>query len=92
MAVAMTETLFVHLIQETLWFLLLVSAPILVLTTTVGTVVSLLQAVTQIQEQALAFIPKLLVALGLLWLTLPWMMGLLHQHCLKLFDLMRQLG
>lgn len=92
MAVLMTDTLFVHLIQETLWLLLLLSAPILVLTTAVGTVVSLLQAVTQIQEQALAFIPKLLVALGLLWFTLPWMLGLLHDHVKKLFDLMTQLG
>lgn len=88
----MNQAQFTGLIQETLWVMLLLSGPILIVSTLVGTVVSLLQAVTQIQEQALAFIPKLLVVLALTWILLPWMTGLMLDHCRRLFELMIQMG
>jgi flagellar biosynthesis protein FliQ len=83
---------FTGLIQETLWVMLLLSGPILIVSTLVGTVVSVLQAVTQIQEQALAFIPKLLVVLAMKWVLLPWMTGLMLDHCRRLFELMIRMG
>ena len=48
-----------RLVAETLYLVLLVSAPALVVSLLVGLVVGLLQAVTQVQEQTLSFVPKL---------------------------------
>lgn len=52
---------------------LLVSAPMLIGALVMGIVVSLFQAVTQINEQTLSFIPKILVIVGALVFFAPWM-------------------
>ena len=69
-----------ELIRHTLVLALVVSAPMLVIGLGVGILVSLLQAVTQIQEQTLTFIPKLLLMAIVFMLTLPWMMAQLVQY------------
>jgi flagellar biosynthetic protein FliQ len=50
-----------RLTTETLWLVLLVSAPALVASLAIGLAVGLLQAATQIQDQTLSFVPKLVV-------------------------------
>ena len=50
----------------------------------VGTIVSLLQTVTSIQEQTLSFVPKLLACAFCLWLMAPWML----QQLGALFELL----
>lgn len=59
---------------ELLWSAVLISAPLLGLTLLVGLIVSILQAVTQVQEMSLTFVPKLLVAVGTLVVFGPWML------------------
>ena len=59
-------------IRHTLVLALVVSAPMLVIGLGVGIVVSLLQAVTQIQEQTLTFIPKITAMFAAAILLLPW--------------------
>ena len=49
--------------------------PILAVGLVVGLFVSVIQAVTQIQEQTLSFIPKILAMAGTLFLLLPWLLG-----------------
>lgn len=61
-----------ELIRHTLVLALIVSAPILVIGLVVGIVASLLQAVTQIQEPTLAYIPKITAMLAAAILLLPW--------------------
>jgi len=61
-------------VQRTAMLGLLMASPLLITALTVGVVISLLQAVTQIQEQTLTFIPKLVAVAGVLVLTLPWIM------------------
>jgi len=63
-------------ILTTLWL----CAPVLVAGMLVGLVIGLLQAVTQIHEQAVAFVPKLLVMVLVLSLTLPWLLSQLVQY------------
>ena len=63
-----------QLMGELLWNAVLISAPLLGLTLLVGVVVSLLQAVTQVQEMSLTFVPKLLAAVAVLVLFGPWML------------------
>jgi flagellar biosynthetic protein FliQ len=66
--------------QEALWMLLMVSAPILGMVLVVGLVVSLFQAVTQINEATLAFVPKLIAAVAVLALAGPWMLSMLVEY------------
>ena len=60
------------LIRQTLMLALIVSAPMLLIGLVVGIVVSLLQAVTQIQEQTLSFIPKIVAMVAAAILLMPW--------------------
>ena len=63
--------------QEALWMLLMISSPILGVVLVVGLLISLFQAVTQINEATLAFVPKLLAAVAVFALAGPWMLGML---------------
>ncbi len=55
--------------------LLMVSMPILLMVLVVGLVVSVIQAITQINEASLSFVPKLLVAVGVMIFAGPWMLS-----------------
>ena len=61
-----------ELIRHTLVLTLVVSAPMLIIGLGVGIVVSLLQAITQVQEQTLTFVPKIAAMFGAAILLLPW--------------------
>ncbi len=56
---------------------LLVSAPMLGLSLVVGLLVSIFQAMTQINEATLSFVPKVVAVFGAVLMFLPWMMGVL---------------
>ena len=64
---------FTRLTAEALYLVLLVSAPALVVALAVGLVLGLLQAVTQVQEQTLSFVPKLVAVALVLSATGTWM-------------------
>jgi flagellar biosynthetic protein FliQ len=66
--------------QEALLTLLMVSAPVLGIVLVVGLVVSLLQAITQINEATLTFIPKLVAAVIVFSLAGPWMLNVLIDY------------
>ena len=74
-----------ELIRRTLLLVLLLSAPILAAGLIVGIVVSLLQAVTQIQEQTLSFIPKIVAMFVVAIITLPWMSNHLLDFAREVF-------
>jgi flagellar biosynthetic protein FliQ len=59
---------------DMLWNAALISAPMLGFTLLVGVVVSLLQAVTQVQEMSLSFVPKLVVSVLVMVAFGPWML------------------
>jgi flagellar biosynthetic protein FliQ len=60
--------------QQSLYILLMVSAPILLTVLVVGLVVSIFQAATQIHEATLSFVPKVLSAVAVLAIAGPWML------------------
>ena len=62
-----------ELVRHTLVLTLLIAAPVLAAGLIVGFVISLLQAVTQIQEQTISLIPKLIAMAACVALLLPWM-------------------
>jgi flagellar biosynthetic protein FliQ len=59
---------------------LLLSAPALAAGLLVGLVVGLMQALTQVQEQTVAFVPKMLAMLGILALTMPWLIAQMSDY------------
>jgi flagellar biosynthetic protein FliQ len=62
----------IELIRQALMLVLICSAPVLIAGLVVGVAVSLLQAVTQVQEQSLAFIPKIAAMFIAAVISLPW--------------------
>lgn len=80
------------LARESLWVSLLVAAPGLLAALLVGVAISLLQALTQIQESTLSFLPKLLTILVVQLLTLPFAITLLGDFTRGLFARIVELG
>jgi len=63
---------------------LLLSSPILLAGLVVGLVVGLLQALTQVQEQTIAFVPKIVAMFTVLLLVLPWLISTMVQYSSQL--------
>jgi flagellar biosynthesis protein FliQ len=70
----------IELGREAIWMSLIISTPVLLAGMVVGLAIGLLQAVTQIQEQTVAFVPKMLVMVLVLSLTLPWLISQMLQY------------
>ncbi len=71
----MTQGLILDMVREGLFTIIITAAPPLIMGLVVGLIVSIFQAVTSIQEQTLAFIPKILAVLLSLLLFGPFMMS-----------------
>src|SRR5438067_3004829 len=72
---AMPEELILRLSKQTLETVLVVSAPMLGAGLIVGIIISVLQIITSIQDQALAFVPRVVVTFVVFLIVFPWMMG-----------------
>ena len=88
----MNEAVVIGLAREALWTALLVGGPILGITLVVGLVVSLLQAVTQVNEMTLTFVPKLIAVFVGMLLFGPWMMETMVSFSATLFANMAGYG
>jgi flagellar biosynthesis protein FliQ len=75
----------VILFQKTLWVAVLISAPMLLFGLVAGLIISIFQAVTQIQEMTLTFIPKILAVVLSLFIFLPWMLNQMIRFTTELF-------
>lgn len=82
----MSEELVLKLGQETLKVTAMLAAPLLISALVVGLVVSIFQAVTQINEATLTFIPKMIVVGLVLVLAAPWMMDVMNHFTTNLFE------
>jgi len=72
--------------QEALLMLLMVSAPVLGVVLVVGLLVSLFQAITQIHEATLAFVPKLIAAMAVFAWAGPWMLNMLVEYIRRMIE------
>ena len=88
----MTEATVVALLRESVTTALMLSLPMLAVSLVVGLVVSLFQAVTQISEMTLTFVPKLLGVAAMLIILGPWMLHRLLSFTQWIFGLMPQLA
>ena len=66
--------------REALYIALQLSIPLLSVGLVIGLTVSIIQAVTQIQEQTLSFIPKILAVVGTLIFLMPWMLNVIVEY------------
>lgn len=71
--------------RDALMMVMLVSAPMLILGLLVGVAVSIFQATTQIQEQSLAFIPKIIAVFVAVLVFGPWMLSLIVDYTREIF-------
>jgi len=73
------------LVRHTLVLALVISAPMLLIGLAVGVIISLFQAVTQIQEQTLTFLPKIAAMVGAAILLMPWISHRLLEYTAAMF-------
>lgn len=86
----MTSEFVLALAERGIYTTLLVVGPLLILALAVGLLVSIFQATTQIQEQTLAFIPKIVAVLvGLIFFG-PWMLTIMIEFTADLFQNLNQ--
>jgi flagellar biosynthetic protein FliQ len=81
----MTPEMVTEIGRQAIETTLIVSAPILGITLLVGLVVSVLQAMTQLNEATLTFVPKVVAVFAAVVVFLPWMLGVLTSFMTQLF-------
>ncbi|WP_199153197.1 type III secretion system export apparatus subunit SctS [Chromobacterium sp. ASV23] len=82
----------VQLASELLWLVLMLSLPVVLVASVVGVLVGLVQALTQIQDQTVSFVIKLVAACVTLALTYHWMGEALLTYAIRSFDLISRMG
>lgn len=78
--------------KQALFLALVITGPPVLVALVVGLTISILQATTQIQEQTLTFVPKLIIVLGTLMVGGYWMIAQLVKFTAALFALIPKLG
>ena len=76
-----------EVMSDALMTALKLSAPVLIISVLVGLVIAILQAATQVHEQTLTFVPKLLAISIILIILGPWMIQQMNDFTIRLFEL-----
>jgi len=80
----MSHQMVIDLTRDAIMTALMVAAPMLLIALGVGLIVSVIQSVTQIQEQTLAFVPKLILVGGAFIVGMPWLLQILIRFTTQL--------
>jgi flagellar biosynthetic protein FliQ len=75
-----------------MWVTMELALPVLGASLVVGLLVSVFQAVTQLQEPTLTFIPKILAVVVIIVIAGPWMMNTMLDYTTELFGMMQEVG
>ncbi len=76
----------IDIAREALWMTVIVSSPVLLIGLFVGLIVSIFQTVTSIQEQTLAFVPKILAIFVAIIIFGPWMLVQITEYIINLYS------
>ena len=87
----MTPEVVMNIGRQAIEMTLILAGPLLLAALAVGLVVSIFQAATQINEQTLSFIPKLLAMFLMLILAGPWMLQMMVDYIRRLFESIPQI-
>ena len=83
----MTGAQALDIASDGIWVMIIVAAPMMIVGLVVGVVIALFQALTQIQEMTLVFVPKILAIFVTMLLALPFMGAILSGYMTKLADM-----
>jgi len=81
----MTEEMVMQLGINALQTMLYLAGPVLLAAMAVGIVISILQAITQINEQTLTFVPKMIAVIITLVVMAPWMLKIMQEYAISIF-------
>ncbi|MBO0996867.1 flagellar biosynthesis protein FliQ [Bacillus sp. SD075] len=81
----MSAEIVIDIAEKGIYMVLIIAGPLMVIALIVGLLVSIFQATTQIQEQTLAFVPKIVAVLLGLILLAPWMLSHLLSYANEIF-------
>lgn len=81
----MTEELVLQIGTNALQTMVYLAGPVLLAAMAVGIVISILQAITQINEQTLTFIPKMIAVILVLVIMAPWMLKIMQEYAIGIF-------
>ncbi|AEF94632.1 flagellar biosynthetic protein FliQ [Desulfotomaculum nigrificans CO-1-SRB] len=82
----MTETFVIHVAREALMMVVILSLPALGVAMLVGLIISILQATTQIQEQTLSFVPKMVAVFVTLLIAASWLLNIAVNFTTRLYQ------
>ena len=82
----LNELMVIDLGRNAIMMILLLSAPMLIVALVVGMVISLVQALTQINEMTLSYVPKIIAVFAVLAFTGPWLMSTILTYTVGMFN------
>lgn len=88
----MDESQIIDFTRETIMLMIKISTPVMMVGLFVGVIISLIQALTQIQEMTLTFVPKIVAIYGAIFLLFPTMIALLVAFTHKIADKIVNIG
>ena len=78
--------------QQTVMIILLLGLPSLIVSMVIGIIISVFQAVTQISDASLAFVPKVIIVSIFIVISLPWIGDKIEAYTLELWNMILQFG
>jgi len=81
----MNELIIAQLGKDALRTALMVAGPALLVSLTVGLLISVFQVVTSLQDQTIAFVPKVIAVMAVVALSFPWMIQVMVQFTTRMF-------
>lgn len=82
----MSSETVISIARQGIYTILMVSGPLLLIALVVGLIISIFQATTQIQEQTLAFVPKIIAVLVGIVIFGPWMLSRMLSYTTEIFS------
>ncbi|MEK6557430.1 MAG: flagellar biosynthesis protein FliQ [Candidatus Margulisiibacteriota bacterium] len=82
----MGETFILNMGRETLNIIILLSAPFLISSLVIGIIISIIQAVTQIQDMTITFVPKFFLLILVMLVTGGWMIGIMQDYTIRMIS------
>lgn len=83
----MTENMLLKILKDAITTGLLIASPILIVSVVVGLIISIMQATTQIQEQTLTFVPKLIAIALVGIIASTWMLHMMINFTQRIFEM-----
>lgn len=83
----MTQSMIVGIMRDAIFVTLITAGPILLAALAVGLIISIIQATTQIQEQTLTFVPKIVAVFIVLLILLPFILGKMTDYTENVFEM-----